>query len=174
MSKKKRSRKKSAQPAPPLRVDLEGFSEDLADQLIELQHQLEGKRVWGHAGGGLVKIEMDGMMQVLRCQLAPALLDKKDRELIEDLLVSAFNDAAEKAREQVIAALLFIWADQGELEGLDEQDLIEMAKAILHDKDSRGRLEATVIPSIPSLVEIWAALQDQQEDEEDPPPKTQR
>lgn len=171
MGKKKKGSKskKSASPAPPLRVDLDAPPEDFSEQLAEMHRHLETQKVCGQAGGGLVKIEMDGMMRILRCQLAPELLEKKDRELIEDLLVSAFNDAAAKMREQVFMFLASTLPDEEDPEGLDEDpDLIEMAKALSENKDFMAQLGD---PVVTSFVEMLAALEDLEDDE---PPKPKR
>ncbi len=67
---------------------LEGFSETL-----------RGKRTSGSAGGGLVEIEVNGLQEVLSCRIDPSLVAQQDRELIEDLVRGATNDAMTKARQ---------------------------------------------------------------------------
>ena len=64
-----------------------------------LGEELRGKRVCGSAGGGMVEMEVNGLMEVLRCRIDPALLAQQDRELLEDLVASAVNQAVGKAKQ---------------------------------------------------------------------------
>ncbi len=73
-------------------------AQQLGGKLTEINEQLRALRATGAAGGGLVQVEVNGLGQVLKVQIDPALFDQQDRELIEDLLPAAFNQAAEKAR----------------------------------------------------------------------------
>jgi DNA-binding YbaB/EbfC family protein len=168
--KKKQSKAKQfAPPPPPPRLDLDAPQEEFAEQLDQMSDHLEQLRVWGHAGGGLVKIEMDGMMRVLRCQLAPELLEKKDRELIEDLVVSAVNDAASKARQQMFTILPSLLGTDTDTDDPEEEpDLIAMAKALSQDKDFKNFMAQMGDPLISSFVEMLAALEEA-EDEDGPP-----
>jgi len=168
--KKQAPSKKSAPPAPPPRVDLHTPQEEFAEQLEQMSRHLEQVHVWGHAGGGLVKIEMDGRLRVVRCQLAQELLEKKDRELIEDLVVSAVNDAADKARQQVFTFLPSLLADDTEDKTEAGEDLTEIAYALSQDKDFMSRVGD---PMISAIVDTLAALTEE-EDEEDLPPKSGR
>ncbi|MEN9705691.1 MAG: hypothetical protein RLZZ393_1570 [Pseudomonadota bacterium] len=49
----------------------------------------------GEAGGGLVKVSMNGKHEVSRVQLDPAVMGE-DREVVEDLLAAAINDAVHR------------------------------------------------------------------------------
>lgn len=168
MSRKKKSKSKKSKPATP-RVDLDAPNEELEDQLLLVGNHLEEVRIWGHAGGGLVKIEMDGTMRVLQCQLDPELLEKKDRELIEDLLTSAFNDAADKVRQRIFTVLPSMLGTEEDFDLEEEPDIVEMAKAMAQDKDFMEQLGN---PFVASFVEMLAALED--EEEEEPPPKRKK
>jgi DNA-binding protein YbaB len=44
-------------------------------------------------------LEANGLMEVLRCRIDPALLAQQDRELLEDLVASAVNQAVGKAKQ---------------------------------------------------------------------------
>ena len=65
----------------------------------ELQERLGRLQVEGSAGGGLVKVEMTGQQEVLGCQIDESLLRPEDREMLEDLVVSATNEALRKVKE---------------------------------------------------------------------------
>jgi DNA-binding YbaB/EbfC family protein len=68
-------------------------------RLEAMNDQLRAKQVVGSAAGGLVEVEMNGLQEATACRIDPSLLARQDRELLEDLLRSAMNDAVGKARE---------------------------------------------------------------------------
>jgi DNA-binding YbaB/EbfC family protein len=61
--------------------------------------ELRNQRVVGSAGGGMVEIEVNGLVEVLRCRVDPSMVSQNDRELLEDLIVVAVNQAISKAKE---------------------------------------------------------------------------
>ncbi len=56
-------------------------------------------KVTGAAGGGLVSAEMNGMQEMVGCAIDPVLFQQGDREMIEDLVRIAVNQALVKSRE---------------------------------------------------------------------------
>jgi nucleoid-associated protein EbfC len=71
----------------------------LGGQVGQLGEQMKHCRVTGAAGGGLVEVEVNGMMEVLQCRIDAELFGQNDRELIEDLVVAAVNQAIGKAKQ---------------------------------------------------------------------------
>jgi nucleoid-associated protein EbfC len=65
----------------------------------ELKEQLSRVRVEGSAGGGMVRVEANGHLKLVNVSVEETLLTAGDREMLEDLLVAATNQALEKARE---------------------------------------------------------------------------
>ncbi len=65
-------------------------------QMQKAQEELAGVEVTGEAGGGLVQIRMTCKHEVRKLTIDPSLLTE-DREMLEDVLVAAFNDALRKA-----------------------------------------------------------------------------
>jgi DNA-binding YbaB/EbfC family protein len=65
----------------------------------ELKERLGRLTVEGAAGGGLVKVEMNGHQEVLGCRIDESLLRPEDREMVEDLVVAATNEALRKVKE---------------------------------------------------------------------------
>ncbi len=76
----------------------------VTQRLEQLSEQLKHHRVEGSAGGGMVRVECDGAGQLVRCQVDPSLLSEENRELLEDLVVAAANEALNKAREYMAQA----------------------------------------------------------------------
>src|SRR5438876_10987544 len=73
-------------------------AQSIGGRLKSLNDQLKSKRATGSAGGGLVEFEVNGLGEVLRCRIDPSLMVKGDREMLEDLVAAAANEAAAKAR----------------------------------------------------------------------------
>jgi len=66
----------------------------------KVQAEIAGIEVVGEAGGGMVKITMNGRHEVKRVQIEPAV-GGEDRELLEDLIAAAANDAVHKVDARV-------------------------------------------------------------------------
>ena len=67
----------------------------MQEQMQKAQDELANIEVSGEAGGGLVKIRMSCKHEVRGISVDPALLGE-DREMLEDVLIAAFNDALRK------------------------------------------------------------------------------
>ena len=66
----------------------------------KLLEQLRAIRVEGSAGGGMVRVSMDGEQNVHAVKIEPQVLEDKDAAMLEDLIVAAFNDARRKILEK--------------------------------------------------------------------------
>jgi DNA-binding YbaB/EbfC family protein len=82
---------------------------DLFKEAMKMQskllEELRKIRVEGSAGGGMVKIEMDGEQNVLSVKIEPQVLEDKDRTMVEDLIIAAFSDAKKKIQEKTQESL---------------------------------------------------------------------
>lgn len=72
----------------------------MQENMKRAQEQLAQIEVEGQAGSGMVKVLMTCKHEVRRVTIDPAL-GAEDREMLEDLLTAAFNDAARKVEETV-------------------------------------------------------------------------
>jgi hypothetical protein len=70
----------------------------MQENLRKAQEELAGIEVTGSAGGGLVSVVMTCRHDVKRVQIDAALL-KDDKEVLEDLVAAAMNDAVRKAED---------------------------------------------------------------------------
>jgi len=75
-------------------------AQQMGARMQEINERLKSVRVTGSSGGGMVQAEVNGLGEVLRLTLDPALVSRGDRELIEDLVPAAVNQAISKARQQ--------------------------------------------------------------------------
>ena len=72
---------------------------EFSGQLEKLGEELKNRRTTGASGGGMVEIEINGALEVLHCKIDPQLFAQGDRELLEDLLVAAMNQAVTKGKQ---------------------------------------------------------------------------
>jgi DNA-binding YbaB/EbfC family protein len=73
-------------------------AQQIQERMKALQDELARMSVTGTAGGGMVTVEADGSGAVRRVRLDPSVVSADDREMLEDLLVVAVNDAQAKAK----------------------------------------------------------------------------
>ncbi len=64
--------------------------------LQRAQQEIANMQITGEAGGGMAKVTMTGKHQVLRVSLDPSLISGDDKEMLEDLIAAAVNDAVQK------------------------------------------------------------------------------
>ena len=74
-------------------------AQQLGGQMGQITEEMRKQRVTGSAGGGMVEIEINGLMEVLRCRIDPQLITQNDRELLEDLIAAAVNQAIAKGKQ---------------------------------------------------------------------------
>ena len=67
----------------------------------KMQEEIAALVVEATAGGGMVKVEMDGQKNLKSLKLEPEVVNKDDVEMLQDLVVAAVNEAARKVDDQV-------------------------------------------------------------------------
>ncbi len=67
----------------------------------ELQERLANTEITGASGGGMVQVTLNGKSEMRSIRIDPALVDPDDVEVLEDLVVAAFNDAKAKVEAHV-------------------------------------------------------------------------
>lgn len=77
--------------------DIMKMAQGLQDDMAKAQASLDGVEVEGASGGGLVKVRATAKGRILGIDLDPSLLNAGDKDMLEDLIVAAFNDAKGKA-----------------------------------------------------------------------------
>jgi nucleoid-associated protein EbfC len=71
----------------------------MQEKFKQLQEEIAAKTVQAESGGGMVKVLADGSMRVRSIQIEPALLAANDKEMLQDLLMVAVNDALRRVQE---------------------------------------------------------------------------
>ncbi len=67
----------------------------LQASMQKAQAEIAGMEVTGESGGGMVKVQMTGRHEVKRVQIEPSIIGE-DREMLEDLVAAAINDAVHR------------------------------------------------------------------------------
>ncbi len=92
------------QAPPPGVADLQSAlakAAQMQQALIEAQKQIAETEVTGQAGGGLVEVSLNGNGQVVGVRIDPQVVNPDDIETLQDLVVGAFQNAAENMRDTV-------------------------------------------------------------------------
>ena len=89
----------------------------MQENMRRMQEQLGTVEVEGQSGSGMVKILITCKHEVRRVSIDPSLVGN-DREMLEDLLVAAFNDAARKVESTVAEKMSSLTAGMGLPAGL--------------------------------------------------------
>jgi DNA-binding YbaB/EbfC family protein len=71
----------------------------MQEEMQKAQEGLKEKTVEGSAGGGAVLVTVDGHKQVKGIVIKPEVVDPDDVEMLQDLVLTAVNDAMRKADE---------------------------------------------------------------------------
>lgn len=67
----------------------------------KMQKEIEKKEFTGTAGGGAVSVTVNGKKEMLKVELDEAVIDPEDKEMLQDIIVAAANQAMEKAADEM-------------------------------------------------------------------------
>ena len=65
-------------------------------KMMKAQEEMASKEIEGVAGGGMVKVVLSGSQQLKKITIDPEAVDPDDVEMLEDLVMAAFNNANEE------------------------------------------------------------------------------
>ncbi len=71
-------------------------AQQMQAKMAEMQEKLAATEAEGAAGGGVVRATVNGKGELKRLKIEPSLVDPKEVEVLEDLVVAAVNDARGK------------------------------------------------------------------------------
>jgi DNA-binding YbaB/EbfC family protein len=78
-----------------------------------MQREIAAIEVESSVGGGMVSVRMNGNKQVLQVRIDPEVLDPADPAMVQDLVLSAVNDAARRVEEEIQSRLGTLTGLQG-------------------------------------------------------------
>ena len=68
-------------------------------KIAKMQEELKEKTVEASSGGGMVKVVCNGQQEIINIEIEPELLEEKDVEMLQDLILAAANEALRRSRE---------------------------------------------------------------------------
>jgi DNA-binding YbaB/EbfC family protein len=74
-------------------------AQKMQQDALKAKEELDNTIFEGTASGGLVKIEISGAFDMQSIKIDPSVVDSDDVEMLEDLVIAAYNDAKAKAEE---------------------------------------------------------------------------
>jgi hypothetical protein len=81
--------------------DLLKQAQEMQGRIAKIQEELGQKIVAGSAGGGMVQVTVNGQFNLITVKIEPSVINPTEKEMLEDLIAAAVNDAMRKAREMV-------------------------------------------------------------------------
>ena len=76
-------------------------AQELQQKMADAQQKVETLEAEGVAGGGIVKVTINGKNNVTSIKIDDSVIDKNEKEILEDLIMAAFNDAKEKIQKKI-------------------------------------------------------------------------
>jgi nucleoid-associated protein EbfC len=76
-------------------------AQEMQARMAELQAKLDAIELTGAAGGGMVQVTLNGKGEMKKLKLDKALIDPNETEVLEDLILAAFNDAKSRVEAHV-------------------------------------------------------------------------
>jgi len=86
-------------------MDLQKMLKSAQEMQERLQKELAVLRVEGSSGGGMVTVVLDGHKALQSLRIDPEVVNRNEVEMLQDLIVAAFNDAAAKVDETLAQKL---------------------------------------------------------------------
>jgi nucleoid-associated protein EbfC len=74
-------------------------------KLAALQKELETREMETSSGGGMIKIKVNGKQELLAININPECIDPKDSEMLEELVLTAVNQAIKESQDMVQSAM---------------------------------------------------------------------
>ena len=74
-------------------------AQKMQSEMLKIQEELAKRVVEGTAGGGIVKVQVNGAREALSVRIDPQAVDPGDIEMLEDLVLAAVKEALRKADE---------------------------------------------------------------------------
>ncbi len=71
----------------------------MQQEMAKIQEELAEKQVEASAGGGVVRVVVNGKQELLEVKIDPSVVDSDDVEMLQDLVLAAANEALEQSRD---------------------------------------------------------------------------
>lgn len=74
-------------------------AQKMQQEMIKMQNEIEEQEFESTAGGGVITVKMTGTKQIVSVNIKPEAVDPDDVEMLQDLIITAVNDAMKKVDE---------------------------------------------------------------------------
>lgn len=74
-------------------------AQDMQARMQKIQEEIAQTEVTGESGAGLVKVTINGVHSCRRVEIDPSLLAVDEKEMLEDLIAAAYNDASRRLED---------------------------------------------------------------------------
>ena len=99
-------------------LDLQEMMKQAQQMQEDMQREMQRIRVDASAGGGVVRVEMNGSKELIDLKIDPEAVKSGDVEMLQDLIIAAVNEASRKADEAMKGKLGSKLGGMGLPEGL--------------------------------------------------------
>ncbi len=83
-----------------MKMNMNKLMQQVQETQKKIQDELTRLRVTGSAGGGMVEVTLDGTKQMVSIKIDPQAVTPDDVEMLQDLIVAAYNEAFRRAEEE--------------------------------------------------------------------------
>jgi len=80
-------------------------AQEMQARMAKIQEELASKTVQGTSGGGMVEVTVNGQFNLTAVKIEPSVINPEEKDMLEDLVLAAANDAMRKARELASAEM---------------------------------------------------------------------
>ena len=85
----------------------------MQEQMGQLQQELETKTIEAQAGGGMVRVVVNGKFEIVSIKIEKEVVNPEDIEMLQDLISAAVNEGIRKAQEMASAEMAKITGGLG-------------------------------------------------------------
>ncbi len=76
-------------------------AQKMQEKMAEVQKELSSKTVEASSGGGMVTATVNGAQEVVSIKIDPAVVDPKDVDMLQDLVIAAINEGIRRSKQMV-------------------------------------------------------------------------
>lgn len=81
--------------------DIMRQAQAMQEKMAKVQEEMAEKKVEASSGGGMVMVVANGRQEIVSIKIDPEIISQNDKEMIEDLIVAAVNEALRKSRDMM-------------------------------------------------------------------------
>lgn len=74
-------------------------AQEIQARLAQVQEELARRTVEASSGGGMVRVTVNGQFACTSVKIDPAVINSQEKDMLEDLILAAFNEGVRRARE---------------------------------------------------------------------------